>query len=182
MDFKDWRKSPEKTTDEQQTPETGKYRGKHYADYIEEQIREAQARGEFDNLPGMGKPLNLDDNPSAGDKALAYHLLKRNGLAPPEIELAKEIRSEFEKAEAKLARLRHKRNSLRTRRIPPFDSEKRAFNYALEKAIAEYDRLLRELNRKILDLNLSTPPTMHMPMFEVEKLVQQFRQSCPLFE
>jgi DnaJ family protein C protein 28 len=40
---------------------------------------------------------------------------------------------------------------------------------------------LRELNRKILNLNLMTPSALHMPMFEVEKLVQQFRASCPLF-
>jgi hypothetical protein len=28
---------------------------------VEEKIRAAQARGEFDNLPGAGKPLNLGD-------------------------------------------------------------------------------------------------------------------------
>jgi DnaJ homolog subfamily C member 28 len=182
MDFKDWRKSPDKTTGEPQAPTTGKYRGKRFFDYVEEQIREAQARGEFDNLPGFGKPLDLDSNQFAGDKALAYGMLKQNGFAPPEIELAKEIRSESEKAEAKLAKLRHRGNSLRTRRIPPSASEKRAFNVAVEKAAADYDQLLRELNRKILTLNLMTPSSMHMPMFEVEKLVQQFRQSCPLFE
>jgi len=27
---------------------------------VDEQIREAIARGEFDNLPGKGKPLDLD--------------------------------------------------------------------------------------------------------------------------
>jgi len=182
MDFKDWRKSPDKTTGEPQAPITGKYRGKRFFDYVEEQIQEAQARGEFDNLPGFGKPLDLDSNQFAGDKALAYSMLKQNGFAPPEIELAKEIRSESEKAEAKLAKLRHGGNSLRTRRIPPSASEKRAFNAAVEKAAADYDQLLRELNRKILTLNLMTPSSMHMPMFEVEKLVQQFRQSCSLFE
>jgi DnaJ homolog subfamily C member 28 len=181
MDFKDWRKSPENITDEPQARTTGKYRGKRYFDYVEEQIREAQERGEFDNLPGFGKPLNLDKNPHAGDNALAYSMLKQNGYAPPEIELAKEIRSESEKAEAKLAKLRQKGNSLRTRRVPPFGSEKRAFNVAVEKAAAGYDQLLRELNRKILTFNLMTPPSMHMPMFEVEKLVQQFRDSCPLY-
>jgi len=182
MDFKDWRKSPENIPDEPRARTTGKYRGKRYFDYVEEQIREAQERGEFDNLSGFGKPLNLDKNLHAGDNALAYSMLKQNGYAPPEIELAKEIRSESEKAEAKLAKLRLKANSLRTRRVPPFDSEKRAFNIAVEKAAADYDQLLRELNRKILNFNLMTPPSMHMPMFDVEKLVQQFRDSCPLFE
>ncbi len=182
MDFKDWRKSPDKITDEPQAPITGKYRGKRFFDYVEEQIQEAQARGEFDNLPGFGKPLDLDNNQFAGDKALAYSMLKQNGFAPPEIELAKEIRSESKQAEAKLAKLRYRGNNLRTRRIPPSASEKQAFNLAVEKAAADYDQLLRELNRKILTLNLMTPASMHMPMFEVEKVVQQFRQSCPLFK
>jgi DnaJ homolog subfamily C member 28 len=182
MDFKDWRKSPDETTDEQEAPKIGRYRGKRYFDYIDQQFQEAQARGEFDNLPGSGKPLNLDDTLFTGDKAMAYSLLKQNGFAPPEIELAKEIRSDIEGAQAKLATLRQQRNSLCTRRIPPFDSEKRSFNYSVEKASTEYDHLLRELNRKILKLNLTTPSTMHLPMFEVEKLVQQFRESCPRFE
>lgn len=182
MDFKDWRKASDNTSVEPATPKIGRYRGKQYYDYIDEQIHEAQERGEFDNLPGTGKPLNLDQNPFSGDKAMAYSLLRQNGYAPPEIELAKEIRSRFEKAQQKLEKLRQQRKSLSSRRIPPFDSEKRAFNDAVEKATEQYDHLLRELNRKILNLNLMTPSSMHMPMFEVEKLVQEFRQSCSPME
>ena len=52
MDFKDWRKAPDNTTDEAETPKISRFRGKQYFDYIDEQIHEAQARGEFDNLPG----------------------------------------------------------------------------------------------------------------------------------
>ena len=182
MDFKDWRKSPDKMIDEREAPKIRRYQGKQYFDYIDEQIREAQDRGEFDNLPGTGKPLNLDDNFFTGDKAMAYHLLKQNGYAPPEVELAKEIRIQFEKTQEKLEKLRQQRKSLYTRHIPPFESEKRSFNYAVEKAAAQYDQLLRELNRKILNLNLTTHSPMHMPLFEVEKVVQQFRDSCSLFK
>lgn len=181
MDFKDWRKAPDKTSDEPEPPKIGRYRGKQYFDYIDEQIKEAQARGEFDNLPGSGKPLNLSDNPFTGDRAAAYSLLKQNGYAPPEVELAKEIRNEFEKAQEKLKKLCYQRKSLSTRHVPPFGSEKRAFHHAVEQATTEYDQLLRELNRKVLKLNVITPSPMHMPMFEVEKLVQEFRNSCPLF-
>jgi DnaJ family protein C protein 28 len=181
MDFKDWRKPSTKTSADTETPKTNKYRGRQYRDYIEEQIREAQARGEFDNLPGFGKPLNLVSNPYLGDKAMGYNLLKSSGYAPKEIELAKEIRTEYERAEAKIAKIRHQGGTLRTRRVPPFASEKRAFNTSVEKAAAEYEKTLRELNRKILTLNLMAPTLMHQPMFEVEKLVQHFRESCPLF-
>lgn len=34
-----------------------------YESWIDRQIREAMERGAFDNLPGAGKPLNLDDDP-----------------------------------------------------------------------------------------------------------------------
>src|SRR2546428_14135987 len=117
MDFKDWRKEPDETNDKPKTPNSDKYRGKRYFDYIEEQIQEAQARGEFDNLPGAGKPLELDNNPFTGDKALAYSLLKSNGFASPEIALAKEIRSYYVKAEASLAKLRHQSNTICTRGV-----------------------------------------------------------------
>src|SRR5713226_5949809 len=125
MDFKDWRKSADKTQSDEETPKVNRYHGKWYQDYIDEQIREAQERGEFDNLQGFGKPLNLDNNPYAGDKAMGYNLLKSNGFAPAEIELAKEIRTEFERMEARLAKLCHRSRTLRTRRLPPFASEKR---------------------------------------------------------
>ena len=99
MDFKDWHKSPDKIPVDQDAPAVTKYSGKRYRDYIEEQIREAEERGEFANLPGAGKPLHLSGNPYAGDKAMGYNLLKSNGFAPQEIELAKEIRTEFERAQ-----------------------------------------------------------------------------------
>jgi DnaJ homolog subfamily C member 28 len=180
MEYIDWRKSSEKIkTDKKISADEVRRRNKRYRDYVEEQIREAQERGDFSNLPGAGKPLNLDDDTYAGDKAAGYHLLKNNGFAPAEVELAKEIRTERERAEAKLTRVRHQGKILRARRVAPFASERRAFNNSVEKAASEYDRTLRELNRKILTLNLTAPAAMHLPMLEVERLVQEFRASCP---
>jgi DnaJ family protein C protein 28 len=181
MDFTDWRITSDKRPTDTETAAVKRYCGKKFEDYIGEQIREAQARGEFDNLRGTGKPLNLDDNLYAGDKAMGYNLLKSNGFAPKEIELAKEIRSEFEHIEAKAAKLRHQGRTLRSRRVPPFASEKRAYNIAVEKTGAEYERVLHELNRKVLTLNLMVPSLMHQPMFDVAKLMQDFREACPLF-
>ena len=181
MDFKDWRKSAEDGKGEEKASKASRYRGRRFYDYIDEQIREAQEQGKFENLQGFGKPLNLDDNPYLGDKGLSYNLLKSNGYAPPEIELANEISKELERVETGLVKLRHQGEALRARRVTPFPSEKRAFNVAVEKAAAEYEEKLRDLNRKILTLNLSAPSAMHRPLLEVEKLVQQFRESCPTF-
>lgn len=58
----------------------------------EEKIREAIEKGEFDNLPGKGKPLNLeDDSHLPQDIRLSYKILKNAGCLPPELELRKEI-------------------------------------------------------------------------------------------
>ena len=182
MDFKDYRKQKEQTELEVPKPKTGRFHGKQYHDYIEEQIHQAQERGEFDNLPGFGKPLKLEHNPYEGDKALGYSMLKSNDLAPREIELSKEIRTEYERVEAKLVKLCRRGQELRRRRVAPFPSERRAFNNAVEKAAEEYELVLRDLNHRILTLNLIVPLPMHMPMYGVEQLVSRFRESCPLFD
>jgi hypothetical protein len=60
---------------------------------IERKIKEAQEKGEFDNLPGKGEPLNLEDDSGVPeDLRMAYKILKNADCLPPEIELKKEIR------------------------------------------------------------------------------------------
>jgi hypothetical protein len=60
---------------------------------IEQKIREAQMKGEFDNLPGTGKPVEIeDDRHVPEDLRMAYKILKNANFVPPEIELKKEIR------------------------------------------------------------------------------------------
>lgn len=55
-------------------------------------IAEAQARGEFDNLPGYGQPLRLDDNPLVPEELrMAYKILKNSNCLPPELEERKEV-------------------------------------------------------------------------------------------
>jgi hypothetical protein len=59
---------------------------------IEEKIREAMERGEFDNLSGHGKPLDLDayfNTPE--DLRMAFAMLKSNEFVPEEVEIMKEI-------------------------------------------------------------------------------------------
>ena len=64
-----------------------------FAKIVEERIRKAQKKGEFDNLEGSGEPLNLlNDQTVAEELRLAYKILKNADCLPPEIELKKEIR------------------------------------------------------------------------------------------
>ena len=58
----------------------------------EERILEAQRAGVFDNLPGKGKPLELEDlSWVPEDLRIGYHILKNAHVLPPEAELLKDI-------------------------------------------------------------------------------------------
>src|ERR1700752_4973417 len=58
----------------------------------EQRILEAQRNGEFDNLPGKGKPLELEDlSWVPEDLRIGYHILKNAHVLPPEVELLKDI-------------------------------------------------------------------------------------------
>lgn len=60
---------------------------------IEQKIQEAQAKGDFDDLPGMGKPVEIeDDRHVPEDLRLAYKILKNANCVPPEVSLRKEIK------------------------------------------------------------------------------------------
>ena len=59
---------------------------------IEEQIKNAIEAGEFDNLEGAGKPLDL--NPyfnTPEDLRMGYSVLKSSRFVPEEVERLKEI-------------------------------------------------------------------------------------------
>lgn len=58
----------------------------------ERKICEAMEEGLFENLPGKGKPIDLEDETwIPEDLRVAYRVLKNAGHIPPELELRKEI-------------------------------------------------------------------------------------------
>ncbi|KAL6859163.1 hypothetical protein ACP4OV_018165 [Aristida adscensionis] len=60
---------------------------------VEQRIWHSMEEGHFENLPGKGKPLNLNSNPHADPaEDTLYRILSRNGCAPEWVELNKEIR------------------------------------------------------------------------------------------
>lgn len=63
-----------------------------FSKLAESRINEAVARGEFDNLPNAGQPLDLDTYFSApADLRMAYSVLKSADCVPIEVELLKEV-------------------------------------------------------------------------------------------
>lgn len=59
---------------------------------VEAIIQEAMARGEFENLPGKGKSIDLTEYfNTPEDVRVAQSMLKNAGMVPVEIELLQEI-------------------------------------------------------------------------------------------
>ncbi|KGX88173.1 DnaJ family domain-containing protein [Pontibacillus litoralis] len=58
----------------------------------EERIKEAERNGEFDNLPGKGKPLDLSKmNAVPEDLRMSYTILKNANMLPEEMQIKKEL-------------------------------------------------------------------------------------------
>ena len=69
-----------------------------YLKSVEQQIKGAMARGEFDNLPCKGKPIDLADYfKIPAHLRMAFKILKDAGYVPAELQLKKEIEGLKEK-------------------------------------------------------------------------------------
>lgn len=60
-----------------------------FSDLAERQILKAQSEGQFDNLKGTGKPLNLTGDGSAD--SVGFRIMAEAGALPREIQLRKAV-------------------------------------------------------------------------------------------
>jgi hypothetical protein len=61
---------------------------------IERRIDEARRQGALDDLPGEGKPLDLDDDRLVPEELrVAFRILKNAGYVPPEVEALRDLDS-----------------------------------------------------------------------------------------
>jgi Domain of unknown function (DUF1992) len=118
---------------------------------VEQKIREAMEAGEFDNLPGKGRPVDTSENPFEDpDLRLAHRLLRDAGFAPPWIEERKDIDAEFERARSVLARARAL--CKRKRQSDPASAEA-----SWQHSITQFREQVAALNHRINSYNLSVP-------------------------
>jgi hypothetical protein len=116
--------------------------------WIERQIREAQERGEFDNLPGAGKPIADLEHPH-DELWWVRQMLKREQLSylPPSLALRKDVEDSLEQI-----------GKERT------ESAVRAIAAAINSKIIEANRM-----------PLPGPPSTLMPL-DVEHIVQTWQK------
>jgi hypothetical protein len=122
--------------------------GIDFETWVERRIREAAERGEFDNLPGSGKPIPDLDKPH-DELWWVRQKLRRENLAylPPTIALRKQ-------AEDALAAARQAGSEAEVRRI-----------------VAGINAKIREGNRKA-----ASGPPLNLAPFDVERVVRDWRR------
>ena len=123
--------------------------GVAWESWVDRLIREAELRGDFDDLPGKGKPLPDIDRPR-DELWWVRKKLEREEISvlPP----ALAVRKELDEARERIARSRAER-------------EVRAI-------IEEINARIREVNRTVI----SGPPSTLMPL-DVERTVEEWRRS-----
>jgi DnaJ family protein C protein 28 len=123
---------------------------------MDELIEEAMRNGDFDNLPGKGKPLKLSKNLFGAETELAYGLLKNNDYTLPWISQRREIMADIDTFRERLqaawlgygAEYRVTEDELALRSLEA------GWRHYLNKEVSEE---IEKLNKRIADVNLKQP-------------------------
>jgi DnaJ family protein C protein 28 len=134
----------------------------NWDEIVERQIAEAQERGEFDDLPGKGKPLDLMENPFADPGwRMAYKILQDHGFTLDWIELDKGIRAELEACRGQLLQSKHwyeqSMAQLGYQESRWAEAERIRVQYTWEQALEIFADQVAQINKKIELLNLKVP-------------------------
>jgi len=121
--------------------------GVGWESWVEEQIRKAMERGEFEDLQGAGKPLPDIDQPHDEMRWLKEKLRRENvSLLPPALAVRKELEDALD-------------------RIAKADTES-----AVRQIVAEINERIVQVNSRLT----SGPPSSVMPL-NVENVIQEWR-------
>ena len=129
------------------------------------QIEQAQKDGAFDNLPGKGRPLQLNENPFAAGQETAHNLLRNNGYTLGWIEERRQIEEELAAGRAKLqqAWVRH-------------DGSDWAQQH-WRRAVAHFTTEIAKLNQRIRTYNLKAPSAnVHLLHLDADAEVDALRR------
>lgn len=121
----------------------------------EEKIRSAIESGQWENLPGKGKPLQWQENPfEPPEWRMAFSLLRQNGFSLPWLEERKEI-------EAEIYQFRFQFAGLLSSGDQPAE---------MDWAKSQIDRL----NRRIFRYNLGAPSErFHLQPLKLERELER---------
>ena len=120
---------------------------------VEEIIRRAIQEGKFDNLPGKGKPLQLDQNPHEDPEwRAAHYILKTGGFSLPWIESLNEIEANLLNARSALSQTWKWRQGDNGDNIEPH-----LLKTEWERSVDTFLEQVESINKQIRSFNLEVP-------------------------
>ena len=144
----------------------------------ERKIQEAIEEGQFDNLPGKGKPIVFEDDPATPvHLRLANKILKNADVLPEWIQVQKDIQTERQEIAALRARLLRDNQKWRDKLATLPEGHPTAQIYAEwnAKSRASYLRHLKSVNTSILKFSLLAPSSTVAPTpYKIEAEMEAF--------
>jgi DnaJ homolog subfamily C member 28 len=146
---------------------------KRWESLVDQRIREGIEQGQFDNLSGRGRPIDLSENPFEDpDWRTAHRLLRNAGFAPAWIEERKDIEADVEAARIKLVRawtvLRNARRS----------ENEGVATTRWEQGQSSFQLEATQLNRRIVAWNLKAPAAgFQRKRIDAEREIERIKNS-----
>ncbi len=157
-----------------------------WADLAERKIKEAQAAGYFDNLPGLGQPLQLDDNPHEGEWALAHRILRNANISPPWIALQQQVQRRGDTLRVRLVEVGRQLHDRRQRLLTLPYSERVCATKRLRAdrgaARTGYLHEAAALDRLLAAYNAALPRHLfwlQKPRLTPQRAAAMFDKACP---
>jgi DnaJ family protein C protein 28 len=120
---------------------------------VEEIIRRAMQDGKFDDLPGKGKPLQLDQNPHEDPEwRAAHYILKTGGFSLPWIESLNEIETNLLNARSALTQAWKWRKGANG---DQFESQLLVTQW--DRSVGTFQEQIESINKQIRSFNLEVP-------------------------
>ena len=126
-----------------------------FRDLMEDLIEDGRRRGLFDDLPGSGRPLDLDPNLYEGSNALANQLMKDNDVRPPWLAHRLDVSDKIDAFRADVARTWQRYGAARDQAVG--DSQRAALAVGWDEVCRNWQAKVEAINRDIDAYNLKRP-------------------------
>lgn len=145
-----------------------------YLSPVEQAIREAMRQGVFDNLPGTGKPLNLnwdEERNSPEDMRLANKIMKDHDVAPAWMLLHESLEGQHTKIITELERgFRTYQGTLQDADNAGDLGKRSRANRAWDRLMSVFAEAIERYNRNVVTYNLKVPPGIsRRPYLDLEQ-------------
>lgn len=152
-----------------------------YLSPVEHAIRQAMKDGLFDNLPGEGKPLNLNgdyDPNTPEDQRMAYKIMQDNKIAPDWMMMRATLDQQQSRIRRELNKgFRAYQNTLRDADRHGDIGKRSRANRTWERLLVMFQDAIDQYNAYVLTYNLKVPPGLtQLPIMSLSRELSNIKE------